>query len=147
MFGHWLYLLLQAFSIGAAAFAFWKGGRAERVAAGVIVLNVLIGYVLVQALHQRGGLSHLANDGFAALALLMITLRFGAPWMGGAMLFYAAQFTLHSYALVTGQTSASYWFVVLNNVNWNGVVWCLIIGTAMSWRARARQAAPMALAT
>ena len=28
---------------------------------------------------------------------------------------------------------------LMNNINWNGVVWCLIIGTASAWRARVRR--------
>ena len=140
MSGYLLYLVLQAFSVFAGVFAFWKGGAAERIAAGVIIANVAIGYIGKRFLPDSESLIHLVNDGLAALALLAITIRFGAPWMGGAMLFYAAQFALHSYHLVTEQTRYSYFTVLVNNLNWNGVVWCLIIGTAMAWRTRLRRA-------
>ena len=140
MSGHLLYLLLQAFSVFAGAFAFWKGGAAERLAACVIIANVTVGYLSKQFLPESESVIHLANDGLASLALLAITVRFGAPWMGGAMLFYAAQFALHSYALVTQQTHLSYFAALANNINWNGVVWCLIIGTASAWRQRVRRA-------
>ncbi|MBW8813546.1 MAG: hypothetical protein JF588_08985 [Caulobacterales bacterium] len=138
MSAHILYLLLQAFSIFAGVFAFWKGGSAERMAAAVILANVAIGYLSRQVLPDSEGLIRLVNDGAAALALLVITIRFGAPWMGGAMLFYAAQFALHSYLLVT-EATAGYLVAALNNTFWNGVVWCLIIGTAAAWRARLRR--------
>ena len=59
--------------------------------------------------------------------------------MGGAMLFYAAQFGLHSYYMVTERPTRDYFYVLVNNINWNGVVWCLIIGTAMAWRGRVRR--------
>jgi len=139
MSGHFIYLLLQAFSVFAGVFAFWKGGAAERMAAGVIIANVAAGYLGKQFLPESENIFRLCNDGLAALALLGITVRFGAPWMGGAMLFYAAQFALHSYALVMQQTEPGYFTALMNNINWNGVVWCLIIGTASAWRARVRR--------
>ena len=40
-----------------------------------------------------------------ALGLLAVTLRYGSLWLGGAMLFYAAQFTLHSVYLVAGRSN------------------------------------------
>ncbi|MBL8771674.1 MAG: hypothetical protein JNK30_09860 [Phenylobacterium sp.] len=139
MSGHLLYLALQAFSVFAGIFAFWKGGAAERLAAGVVIVNVAVGYLAGRHLADLGEVVRLGNDGLAALALLAITLRFGAPWMGGAMLFYAAQFALHSYLIVM-ERPVDYWIALINNINWNGVVWCLIIGTATSWRARVRRA-------
>jgi len=140
MSGHFIYLLLQAFSVFAGVFAFWKGGAAERIAAGVIIVNVAVGYLSKQFLPDSDNIIRLCNDGLAALALLAITVRFGAPWMGGAMLFYAAQFALHSYALVMQRTEFTAFTALVNNINWNGVVWCLIIGTASAWRGRVRRA-------
>src|SRR5689334_21432961 len=108
MSGHLLYVVLQAFSVFAGVFAFWKGGAAERLAAGVVIVNVAIGYLTKQFMPESESVIRLANDGVAALALLAITVRFGAPWMGGAMLFYAAQFALHSYDLVMQRTAFDY---------------------------------------
>ena len=139
MSGHLLYLVLQAFSVFAGVFALWKGGTAERLAAGVVIFNVTVGYLAGQYLQEIGEVVRLANDGLAALALLGVTIRFGAPWMGGAMLFYASQFALHSYLIVM-ERPVSYWIALINNINWNGVVWCLILGTATSWRVRVRRA-------
>ena len=146
MSGHLLYVVLQAFSVFAGVFAFWKGGAAERLAAGVVIVNVAIGYLTKQFMPESESVIRLANDGVAALALLAITVRFGAPWMGGAMLFYAAQFALHSYDLVMQRTAFDYFGALVNNINWNGVVWCLILGTASAWRARVRRAKAVAAA-
>lgn len=132
--------LIGLFSVLGALFALWKGGAAERMAAGVIVANVVIGYLGHWLAPDSEGLIRLGNDGLAALALLAITLRYGAPWMGGVMLFFAAQFSLHSYYLVTGRPDDDYLHALINNIDWSGIIWCLIIGTAVAWRARARAA-------
>ena len=94
-------LIIDAFSVLGALFAIWKGGVAERAAAAVVIANVVIGLSgkwLAPGLNEQ---IRLVNDGLTALILLGITVRYGALWMGGAMLFYAAQFALHSFYLVT----------------------------------------------
>lgn len=134
-----LWLLLEAFSVFGAAFALWKGGAPERLAAGVIILNVAIGDTAQWLLSGGDDFIRLCNDGLAAAALLVITIRYGAPWMGAVMLFYAAQFGLHSYYLVTDRPRDNLQ-ALINNLNWNGVIWCLIIGAAVAWRQRVRTA-------
>lgn len=133
-------LLINGFLVAGALFALWKGGRAERVAAAVVIANAL----LTELSHFLGpateDLLQLGNDGVSALALLAVTLRFGSAWMGGVMLFFAAQFAMHSYYLVT-DSPHDYLHALINNINWSGITWCLIIGTAVTWRARVRAAA------
>lgn len=133
--------LLILFVLCGVIFAAWKGGRAERIAAGVVVANLVVGLVTAQLLPNLAGTIRFANDGLAAVALLAVTLRFGAPWMGGVMLFYAAQFSLHSYYLVTSRPDNDYLHALINNLNFSGIVWCLIIGTVVVWRARVKRAA------
>lgn len=140
MSGYLLYYVIEAFSIAGAGFALWKGANAERLAACVVLLNMGIGFVGTWLLPEAQGVIRLTNDGLAALALLGVTIRYAAPWMGGVMFFYAAQFSMHSYYLVTGRPDTDLLHAVVNNINWNGVIWCLIIGTALSWRQRARAA-------
>jgi hypothetical protein len=135
-----LYLLLQAFSVAGGAFAFWKGGAAERLAAVVVGVNLLIGTFAQWVAPADVEMIRLSNDGLAAVAMLVITVRYGALWMGGVMLFFAAQFSLQSYYLVTDRPATDYFYALVNNVDWNGVVWCLIIGTAVAWRHRRRAA-------
>lgn len=134
-----LYLTLQTFSVLGAGFALWKGGAAERMAAAVVAANVVIGLLGQWAAPDSGAIIRLCNDGLAAAALLVITIRFGALWTGGVMLFYAAQFSLHSYYLVTEQ-QPDYLYALVNNINWSGIIWCLIIGTGVAWRQRSRRA-------
>lgn len=129
--------LLTLFVLSALTFAVWKGTLAERIAAIVVLLNITAGLAVQKFVPDFSGAFRFINDGLAATALLAVTVRYGAPWMGGVMLFYAAQFSLHSYYLVTGRSNSDYLHAVVNNVNFMGIIWCLIIGTAVAWRRRA----------
>ena len=130
-------LLVNLFAAFGAAFALWKGGRAERAAAVVVVLNIAVGQAGGMLAPSADAIIRLVNDGMTALVLLGITVRYGALWMGGVMLFYAAQFAMHSYYLVTVRQPGDYLNALLNNINFTGIIWCLIIGTAVAWRRRA----------
>jgi hypothetical protein len=131
-------LLIDVFSILGALFALWKGGQAERATAIVVIVNVLIGQSGKLVAPDSGALIRLVNDGVTALVLLGVTLRYGALWMGGVMLFFAAQFSLHSFYLVTERPN-DYWHALINNIDFSGIIWCLIIGTIVAWRARVRR--------
>lgn len=133
-----LRLLINVFSVLGAAFALWKGGPAERMSASVVILNVAIGQSGQYLAPQSDEVIRLVNDGLTALILLGITVRYGAPWMGGVMLFFAAQFAMHSFYLVTDRPGGDYFNALVNNVNFSGIIWCLIIGTAVAWRRRLR---------
>lgn len=134
--------LLLLFSLAAVTLALALGGRAERIAAIVVIAHIALGFLVRAFLPELDGVIRFVNDGLAAIALLFVTLRYGAPWMGGAMLFYAAQFSLHSYYMVTGRGENDYLHALINNINFSGITWCLIIGTLVSWRQRARRARP-----
>ncbi len=132
-------LLINLFSIAGALFALWKGGRAERTAAAIVIANALLGEAIHWLLPASESVIRLLNDGLTALALLAVTLRYGALWMGGVMLFFAAQFSLHSYYLVTNHPMDRL-HALINNIDWSAITWCLIIGTAVAWRGRERRA-------
>lgn len=132
--------LLILFSLSGVVFALWKGNTAERLAAGVVVTNMALGLLFHALLPQIEGILRFANDGLAAVTLLAVTLRYGAPWMGGVMLFYAAQFSLHSYYMVSGRPETDYLHALVNNLNFGGITWCLIIGAAVAWRRRVKTA-------
>jgi len=134
-----IFLSLTAFGLCGVLFSVWKGGPAERIAALVVVANIAVGF-LTRYVPELAGTLRFANDGLAAAVLLIVTVRYGAPWMGGVMLFYAAQFSLHSFYLVTGRSNTDYLHALINNINFAGIVWCLIIGTAVTLRRRARLA-------
>jgi hypothetical protein len=133
-------ILIDLFMLAAALFALWKGGAAERTAAAVVIANVVIGQTGARLAPDTDGLIRLSNDGLAALAMLFITIRYAAPWLGGVMLFFAAQFSLHSFYLVTDRPHDNL-HSLINNVDWSGIAWCLIIATAVAWRRREKLAA------
>jgi hypothetical protein len=135
MSGESFRLLGDLLSVLVALFAVWKGGPAERVAAAILIANMAIGLAGGWLAPGSDGLIRLCNDGLAAAALLAVTLRYGAPWMGGVMLFYAAQFSLHSYYLVTDRPT-DFLYAEINNINWSGTLWCLVIGASVAWRRR-----------
>lgn len=133
-----LFLAQNLVSLLAILFALWKGGLAERLAAAVVAANLVIGLSATFLAPDSTGLVRLGNDGLAALALLAITLRYAAPWMGAVMFFYAAQFSLHSFYLVTERSDQDLLHAVINNIDFAGVLLSLIAGVFMAWRHRAR---------
>lgn len=139
MFGLDIRIVLNTLFVLCSLFALWKGGAAERATALVVLANVAIGLCGTVFAGENEGLVRLVNDGLTALVLLAVTLRHGALWMGGVMLFFAAQFAMHSYYLVTERAN-DYWHALINNVDFSGIISCLIIGTIVAWRARLRRA-------
>ena len=120
-------ILINLFLAAGALFALWRGGTAERAAAAVVIVNVIIGQTVHEIAPQYDGVTRLINDGFAAIAMLGITLRF------------AAQFSMHSYYMVLDLPNDRL-HAIINNVDWSGIAWCLILGTAMAWRQRVLRA-------
>lgn len=133
-----IFIALTAFGLAGVLFSFWKGATAERIAAFVVVANMVLGFAVNSLSPDLAGTLRFASDGLSAVVLLIVTVRYGAPWMGGVMLFYAAQFSLHSFYLVTGRSNADYLHALINNINFAGIIWCLIIGTIVTVRRRAR---------
>jgi hypothetical protein len=135
-----LIFALLAFSLLTCAFAFWKGGAAERMAAAVIVANLVVGFLSWTLFESQ--VVDLGIDGVTALALLAIVLRFASPWLGAAMLVYAIQFGLDAYYLVLERPSASdKLHVAINNADSLAISLCLAAGTIFAWRRRRRIAA------
>ena len=132
--------LQLAIGVIAIALALWKGGAPERLAALAVTVNLAAGIVSREVENRGVDLWSFANDGLTALALLLITLRWGSPWLGAIMLFYAAQFTLHAAYMATGRNPNDYLHAVVNNVIFTGTVLCLGAGAIAAWRRQVRQA-------
>jgi len=135
-----LALTVLAFSLVSCAFAFVKGGSQERIAAAIILANLLATMANESFLHDQRVL--LAIDGVTALALLPLTLRYASMWMGAIMLLYGGQFALHAFYFVL-ERRKDLLHVAINNTNFFAISLCLAIGTAyaMARRARVRRAA------
>jgi hypothetical protein len=122
-------------------FSLWKGGPPERIG-GAVVLATLLLTILATTFLPVGiqPIAELVIDGLAALALLAVVLIYGSLWLGGAMLIYAAQFTLYAYYFVTERPNDRF-HAIVNNADFVGITFCLVIGTAVAWRGRVRRAA------
>jgi hypothetical protein len=137
---------LIALTLGISLFAFWKGGPAERLGGAMVganlILSVLSGLLLPPSLEP---ICRLTLDGLTALGLLVIAVRYASFWLGGAMLLYAAQFSLHAFYLVTSR-SVDLLHMRINNLNFLGISVCLAVGTIVGWRRRvvSRRAAAQA---
>lgn len=122
--------------IGVAAFAWWKGDWPERCGG---LLNLMaaaaVFLVLVSFPASQYNVPLLAIDGLLAFGFLALALMFASLWLGGAMLFQAAQFSLHAFYLVTGREN-DLLYAIVNNVNSVGVLSVIVLGTLASWRNR-----------
>ena len=119
----------------ACLFAFVKGGRAERIGAVIIYANILA-YIANETL-IHGQVVSLVIDGLTAASLLIMAVMFASLWLGGVMLLYAMQFSLHAFYFVT-ERPRDVLHSVVNNTIFFAVSACLIIGTALVWRRRSK---------
>jgi hypothetical protein len=133
-----LSLVLLLLGIAGCAFAFWKGGSAERAGAWVILTNLVLLWAGGQVWASAStGVFGLVVDGLTAAALLIIALRYASLWLGGVMLLYALEFSLRAFYFVT-ERPFDLLHAIINNTDFMGVVFCLVAGTAVAWRRRVR---------
>lgn len=126
--------------LALAVFAWAKGGKAERLAA----LAVVIGSVGVSVIHMLlppaiQPVVLLVDDAALAVVFLLLAMRFVSAWLGVAMLLQAVQFSLHAYYLVADKGHDNLYKMV-NNINTIGVMLCILFGTILAWRRKARAA-------
>ena len=129
--------LLLALCLLICVFALIMGGEAERIGAGIIIANLVAGVVNERWVHND--LAHLAIAGVTALVLLAVAVRYASLWLGSVMLLYALQFALDAYYIVLDQKRDAL-FMFANNVLFSTVTLSLAVGTAFTWRRRARLA-------
>lgn len=117
-----------------------RGGPPERLGSLVILLGALLAEAGLYVPPEARSTVILLIDGVAALALLLIAVRYASLWLGGIMVLQATQFTLHSvYTLSERAPDTAY--SIINNVNFVGQLLCLVIGTFAAARKRRRAAA------
>jgi hypothetical protein len=129
-------ILLILLTVAICVAAFLRGGTAERIGAGIILANLVIPIICNLFLPPEvGAIVQLVNDAVTALGLLVISVISASPWMGGVMLLYGLQFTLHSFYFVT-ERPRDRLHVVVNNLDFLAISICLAIGVALAWRQR-----------
>ena len=133
-----LFLIVSlALIFGVCVFAMAKGGPAERYAGIVVAVSTLgVEVIHLTAAHELQGVLLLAMDGFIGAAFLLIALRHASPWLGGALLLQAIQFSLHAYYFVTGIRRGNT-YALINNLDSAGVLLCILVGSLIAWRRRA----------
>lgn len=133
-----VWVLLWALLLAVCAFAFSRGGPPERWGAGLL-LAITVASALGDALLPQGIflVARLIAEGAMAMGFLLVAIRFASLWLGGVMLLQAVQFSLQAYYFVTHRAhDATY--VVINNIDFFGILACLTAGTlAASHRRRA----------
>ena len=148
-----IYTQLGLISLAATcAFAWWKGGKPERL--GTLVLAVVC--VGTDLLRGMGGqlmptVLLFGSDGVLAFGFLYIAVRYSSMWVGVSLLFEAFCFGLHAIQL--GDVDAPRWhgmiiYLLLNNIL-NYLVQATLVGgtlATMGKRARDRKAETLARA-
>ena len=129
---------LLLFSLAACGYGLVKGGRAERIAALIILINFAIGAVGNPMLGGAGLVFRLVNDAVAAFGLMALAVIYGSLWLGIAMLLYGGQFTLHAYYFVAGRSVSDHFHAVVNNALFFAISTSLVAGTTLAWRRRIR---------
>ncbi len=131
---------LIALTLGISLLALWKGTFAERVGGAIVganvVLSILSGLLLPDSAQA---LARLTLDGLTAIGLLIITVSFASFWLGGVMLLYAVQFSLHAFYIVTSRP-VDVMYIWINNLNFLGISACLLGGAVVGLLQRRRRA-------
>jgi len=136
MSGHILAEILRAIAWTAMAAAIWKGDTAVRVA-GASFLILDISAILINP--RVGDVSSetitLALDFACAVIFLLLAVRYANLWIGAAMIFQAAQFSLHAYYLVM-ELPHDRMHAWINNLDDAGILICIVTGTVLAIRRR-----------
>jgi hypothetical protein len=125
--------------VGACAFAWMKGGAAERAGASLIG-GVWIASLAVQILAPKGTheLFLLMFDFALAFGLLAIAIRYTSLWIGVCILLQAVILALHSESMAGWSLNIRQYVVALNVCSI--LMLCPIVAaTALHW-TRARRA-------
>ncbi|HUO11443.1 MAG TPA: hypothetical protein VMU37_01685 [Caulobacteraceae bacterium] len=132
--------MLQTASVLTAAFALWKGDWATRAAA--VAYAILDGATVV-IMPKVGDVSSetllLALDFACAVTFLLLAVRYANLWLGAAMIFQAAQFSMHAYYLVMELPHDRMHAWINNTDDW-GILISIGVGTVLAIRRRAAAA-------
>ncbi|HEX6861094.1 MAG TPA: hypothetical protein VF138_12950 [Caulobacteraceae bacterium] len=132
------------------AFAWWKGGRAERIGS---LYNALmcIGAVQVHAATRGvyGTVPILVFDGLLATGFLFLAFRYASLWLAAAMVLQALAFLIHASVLMgvlpeAGGRAHYYYYYMAMNLLGAGVMVVILLGTAGAWYRRTHPSAAVA---
>lgn len=131
-------------TLAVAGFAWWKGGHPERLGAILMVAAGVAVPIAHRALSASGAsIALLTIDAGMAVGFLSLAIRYASLWLGAAMLLQAMQFSLHAFYIVMERAHDRLYSVV-NNLDTIGILVCILTGTLIAWRRKARAAAQAA---
>lgn len=126
--------------IAVLGLACWKGGRTERYGAAIVFVGAAYALIVnFTAPKDLVPVLLLVGEGAMGAGFLYLALRHMSAWLGVAMLLQAIQFSLHAYYLV-GDLPRDKTYATINNLDSMGVLLCILIGTVLAWRSRAKAA-------
>lgn len=129
--------LLTISTLLVGAFAYWKGGPAEKFC-GVANVVVAALYIVCQALIAAGAelqVVFLLIDCGLALVFLALAVRYASLFLGAAMILQGAQFSLHAYYMVTEKLMDAGYLLANNVISWL-VLACIVVATLFTWSKR-----------
>ncbi len=120
--------------------ACWKGSRAERLGVAIFLAGAIYAMVVYQVVPRNlVPTLLLLGEGAMGVGFLFLAMRYMNAWLGVAMLLQAIQFSLHAYYLVGG-LPRDRTLAMVTNLDSIGVLLCILVGTMLTWRRRARAA-------
>jgi hypothetical protein len=127
-------------TFATVAFAWWKGGRPERIGS---LFNAIcsLGAVVFQAVtHEAlGTIPILVADGLLATGFLILAFRYASLWLAAAMVLQAASFLIHASLLMGLLPPANpphYYYYAAMNILGGLVMIVILLGTAGAWYRR-----------
>jgi hypothetical protein len=140
MSGLVLYGLLRVVTWSTVGFALWKGDLATRVAAiAYAILEITTLIINPHVGDVSGETILLAADFICAVVFLLLAVRYANLWLGAAMLFQAAQFSLHAWYLVNELPHDKLHAWINNGDDW-GILIAMFTGTLLAIRRRVADA-------
>ena len=122
------------------ALAWWKGGQAERIGAGLVLIASLIALAVhLSVPPDLQATALLAGEAGLAVGFLIVAMRYLNSWLGLAMILQAIQFSLHAYYLIA-EKQHDYLYRLINNVNTVAILLVILTATLMTWRRRSQTA-------
>jgi hypothetical protein len=127
---------LRVATWATVAFALWKGDLATRIAAGAYAALEIVTLILHPRVGDVSGETILlVADFITAVIFLILAVRYANLWLGAAMLFQAAQFSLHAWYLVN-ELPHDVMHAWINNADDWGILIAMFVGTILSIRRR-----------
>lgn len=143
--GHsWISIAALGTFVFTCLFAWLKGSPAEKLGATLVLLLDLVGDAAIALTYPNPPQIVLFGlDFLLAVGLLALAIRYSSLWLGMAMLLQAIALCAHAFRLTGDGLSAVPW-MILNNAISELMLVCIVIATAISWRARIKPPAPPA---